>query len=580
MRRLLVPDGGGELVAVAPPVPVGTLFRRFWPDARPYRARIALGLVLVALVPAVEASQVWLFKLVVDDALVPRELGALVPLAAAFLALALVGGLVSFGDEYLSAWVGERFVLSLRRRLYANLLRQPPDVLDRRRLGDLLSRLTADVQAIESFVLGAVAEGLAGVARIVLFSAVLFYLAWDLALVALVVAPLFWLTARKFGRLIRHAAREKRRRAGSLAAVAEEGLANAVVVQAYNAHRRELERFSRENEGMLEAELAATRLRGIFAPLVELIELAGVLVVVFWGTWTLSRGELTVGGLLAFLTYLGLLYRPVRDLGTLGTSLFAASAAAERVLEVLDQSLRIASPPDAVRLQRARGEIVLDGVSFAYPHSGRPVLDSLSLRLAPGDLLVVTGPSGSGKSTFAKLLVRVLDPTAGAVRLDGHDLRELELESLRANVALLLQDSLVFDASVRDNIAYGRPGASEEEIVAAARAADAHAFVEALPEGYDTRVGQKGRRLSGGQRQRIALARLLLRDAPVVVLDEPLTGLDPAAAGRVRDAVGRVIAGRTAIVITHDAPAFPGATARLELSPGGFPTDAPATLAA
>jgi ABC-type multidrug transport system fused ATPase/permease subunit len=556
------------VVAAAPPVPIRTLFARFWPDARPYRRWLVVGLVLAALIPAVELAQVWLFKIVVDEALIPRDIGVLAWIAVGAVALTLVGGVLQFGDEYVSAWAGEHMLLSLRRRVYGHLLHQSPDVLDRRRLGDLLARLTGDIQAIESFLLGAVADALSSTLRILLFGGALFYLAWDLALVALVAAPLFWLTARRFSRLIRQASREKRRRAGSLSSVAEEGLANAVLVQAYNAEERELDRFSRENEGIVAAELAATRLRALFAPLVELIELAGALIVIAWGIWALSRGDLTVGGLLAFLTYLGLLYRPVRDLGDLGTTVLAASAAAERVLELLDREPLVRSRSGALSLEAASGTIDVEDVSFRYPGTDRLALDGVSLRVEPGELVVVTGASGSGKSTLARLLLRLYDPTSGAVRLDGHDLREIELRSVRENVGVLLQEALVFDASVRENIAYGRPEATEAEIVAAARAAQAHDFVEALPDGYDTEVGQKGRALSGGQRQRIAVARLFLRDAPVVVLDEPLTGLDRETGAAVLTAMRKLVRGRAAIVITHDPAAIPDATGTIVLDSG------------
>ena len=365
----------------------------------------------------------------------------------AYLVLFLAGAVLSFADEYLGAWVGERFILSVRRRLYRHLLRQSPDVLDRRRLGDTLSRVTGDVQTIERFMLAGVGEAISASARIALFSAALFYLQWDLALISLVVAPLIWLSARRFSGLIRDAAREKRRRAGSLGAVAEEGLANAALVQTNNQEAAEHARFERESEGIMRAELAATRLRALFAPLAELIELAGVLLVLAWGTWALSNGALTLGGLLAFLVYLGLLYRPARDLGHVATGVFDAAAAAERVLELLDREPLVDERPRARRLARARGELELDGVSFRYPGTAGAALAAVSLHVEPGETLLVSGPSGAGKSTITRLLVRLYDPEHGAVRLDGIDLRDLTLESVRANIGVLLQEQLLFDAT-------------------------------------------------------------------------------------------------------------------------------------
>jgi ATP-binding cassette, subfamily B, bacterial len=554
LRRLFAPaDAGHGVVAAAPGVPVRTLFNRFWPFAKPFRGALAVSLLVLLAVPAVEAAQVWLFKVLVDEALVPADLGPLPWIALAYLVLFLAGAVFSFADEYLGAWIGERFIVAVRRRLYGHLLRQSPDVLDRRRLGDVLTRVSGDVQTIESFLLAGLGEGISALARIVLFGGLLFYLQWDLALISLVVAPLFLLSARRFSRLIRDAAREKRRRAGSLGAVAEEGLANAALVQTSNQEAAEQERFARESEGIMRAELAATRLRALFAPIVELIELAGVLLVVAWGTWALSSGALTLGGLLAFLTYLGLLYRPARDLGHVATGMFDAAAAAERVLELLDREPLVADRPTSRSLGRARGELVLDGISFRYPGVAHSAIEGVSLHVEPGETLLITGPSGAGKSTLARLLVRLYDPDEGAVRLDGVDLRDLTLETVRGNIGALLQEQLLFDATLRENVVYGSRNPTEEELSAVARVTGLDELVAALPAGYETPVGQRGRALSGGQRQRVALARTLLRDTPVVVLDEPFTGLDDAGARRLVSRLRAFCRSRTTILISHDS---------------------------
>jgi ATP-binding cassette subfamily B protein len=569
LRRLFAPAGVGDgIVAAAPGVPVQTLVRRFWPFARPLRTAIAAGILVLIAAPAVDAAQVWLFKVLVDEALVPADLGPLGWIALAYVGLFVVGAVLAFASDYLGAWVGERFILAVRRRLYSHLLRQSPDVLDRRRLGDVLARVTGDVQTIESFLLAGLGDGVSALARIAFFSAALFYLRWDLALVSLVVGPLFWFSARRFSSLIRDAAREKRRRAGSLGAVAEEGLANAALVQTSNRQDAELDRFQRESEGMMRAELAATRLRALFAPIAELIELAGVLLVLAWGTWALSSGGLTLGGLLAFLAYLGLLYRPARDLGEIATSVFEASAAAERVLELLDRDPLVRERPGAKRLGRARGELELDDVSFRYPGAEGPALTGVSLHVAAGETLLVAGPSGAGKSTLARLLVRLYEPDTGAVRLDGIDLRDLALDSVRANVASQLQEQLLFDTSFRENVGYGRPEATEAEILAVCRATGLDELAARLPSGYDTPVGQRGRALSGGQRQRVALARTMLRDTPVVILDEPFSGLDDAAARRLLPALETFCRGRTVIVISHHPIAAALADRAIEVRAG------------
>jgi ATP-binding cassette subfamily B protein len=267
----------------------------------------------------------------------------------------------------------------------------------------------------------------------------------------------------------------------------------------------------------------------------------------------LSSGRLTLGGLTAFLAYLTQLYSPVRRLSRLANAVFAATASAERIAELLDQRPSLPEPAAAPCLAgRARGIVTLDEVSFAYPGTGEPALRDVSIEVSEGETVALVGASGAGKSTVAKLLLRFYDPTAGCVRLDGRDLRAFRVADLREQVALLLQETLIFDGTVRENIAYGRPAADDEAIRAAARSADADAFIRRMPDGYDSRVGQRGRMLSGGQRQRIAIARAMIRDAPVLVLDEPTSSLDAASADRIIEPLRRLMAGRTTLVISHN----------------------------
>ena len=553
LRRLFVPTPGSEaLVESSPPVPVREIFRRFWPYARPYRRWLAVGVLLIALVPAIDTATIWMFKLVVDEVFVPRDFSPFVWIALAYVGLTLASGVISFFDEYLATWVGERFLLGMRTSFFRHLQSLSLDFHERRRLGDVISRLTGDIAAIESFVLSGVTDALSYLLRIAFFTAALFYLQWDLALVALLAAPLFWLAARHFSRLIKLASREKRRRSGSISAVAEESLSNVALVQAYNRQDAELERFHRENLGSYEATMASTRLKALYSPLVDMIELAGVLVVIGLGTWELSRGSLTIGGLLVFLAFLSQLYSPVRGLGRLTNTIYAASAAAERIIEFLDLEPAVKDKSRAVALGQASGEVEFEDVRFRYPETERDALSGLSLRVEPGQMLALVGPSGAGKSTLTKLLLRFYDPAAGRITVDGHDVRDLELRSLRDNIAMLLQETLVFDGTIAENIAYGSPTATHDAVVEAAKRADADRFIRALPDGYDTSIGQKGRRLSGGQRQRIAIARALIRDAPILVLDEPTTGVDAETARRLMEPMRRLIDGRTTIVISHN----------------------------
>lgn len=541
-----------ESTTTAPHVRLADIFRRFWPDVRPFRGWLALSLLLVPVAAALDAAGLWLFKILVDDVLTPRDYNLFPALAAAFVGITVVSGLVSFADGYLSTWVAERFLLNLRGRVFRHLQRLSLSFFERRALGDTISRLTSDITAIERLVLAGVARFVSYTFRIALYTGLLLYLSWRLAVVSLLAAPLFLLLARYFSGRIRTVAREARRRSGSITAVAEESLGNLMLTQAYNQEEAEADRFHRESLGSFQAEIRASRLSGLFAAVIDLLETVGVLIVVGVGVGELAQGRITLGGLLVFLAYLAQLYRPIRGFGRLSNTAASASASAERIIDLLDQRPDVRTPAHPVPLPRAQGVLTFDNVSFTYPGGQHPALSGLSFTVRPGQTVAIVGASGAGKSTLGKLLLRFYDPDTGSISLDGHDLSTLDLADLRRNIAVVMQETLVLDGSIRDNIRWGRPDADEASVIRAAMAADAHGFVTQRPDGYDARVGQRGRQLSGGQRQRVAIARAMIRDAPVLLLDEPATGLDAASKQRVLEPMRRLMRGRTTLVISHD----------------------------
>jgi ATP-binding cassette subfamily B protein len=563
-RALFFPEAVADgLVEAAPAVSVRKIFRRFWPDVRPFRKWLYVSLVFVVVSPLLEAAEIWMYKLLVDDVLTPQNFRAFWWVAGAYIGLTILGGAVGFADQYLAAWIGENFLQRMRTRVFAHLHTLSVSFFDRRRLGDILSRLTGDVAAIESLVLAGVAQMASALLKIGLFTGLLFYLNWLLAVMALIAVPFFWLLARVFGRRIKNASREVRRRSGSINAVAEESLGNAVLVQAYGREKAEIKRFSDQGLGSVRAALAATRIAGLFPPLTDLFQVFGVMSIIGVGVWQLTLGRISLGGLLVFLVYLSQLYGPVRSLGQLSNTVFAAAAGAERIIELLDEKPDVVAPAHPVQLPRRNrslppsgarvsGVVGLEEVCFRYPETAADVLHEVSFTARPGGTTAIVGDSGAGKTTLMKLLLRFYDPTGGRITLDGHDLRELDPGQLRDNIAIVLQETLLLDGTVADNILAGRPAASRDDIADAARAADAAEFIEALPEGYDTRVGQRGRLLSGGQRQRIAIARAMIRDAPILLLDEPTTGLDAETGERILGPLRRLMTGRTTIVISHN----------------------------
>lgn len=527
--------------------------RRFWPWVRPDRYWLVASALLLIAGSAGEVASVWLFKDLIDEVLVPRRFSAFWPLAGLMVGVALVAALLAFVGEYLATWVAERFLLRLRTSVVAHLHSLPPDTLRTRWHGDVVARLTSDISQIEQLVASGLIEAGSALISLLFFATAAVYLSWPLALAAFAAAPVFWLAARLFSARIQTLSREARRRDGSLTAVVEETLSCSPLAHAYNQQEHEVERVRREGEALLRAELATARVAHLYPSLLNVVEVVGGLAVVGLGAFELTRNSLTLGGLLAFAAFLTQLFGPVQELSGLATMFGSASAGAERVIELLDMRSPVRERPGARPLEGVQGRVRCENLTATYPSNRRgPVLTDVTFSVAPGEVLAVMGPSGAGKSTLAKLLVRFMDPDSGAVRLDDVDLRDVTLTSIRAAVTLLPQQAQLFHATIRDNLAYGRPGASMAEIVQAAKDADAHDFITALPGGYDSTIGEDGFQLSGGQSRRIAIARAFLRATPVLILDEPTAGLDDQAAAHVLGPLRRLMAGRTTILITHD----------------------------
>ncbi|MFJ9677023.1 ABC transporter ATP-binding protein [Streptomyces sp. NPDC101194] len=537
------------------PISVLVAFRRFWPLTRGDRRWLVLILLCAVLAAIAETITVLLFAELTDSALQKGSVSAFWKPAGQWLAVAVIGAVVGYLGHSLAAWVAERFVLRLRARVFGHLQTLPPHFFQRNRRGDLVERLTGDVEAIEALVVSGIVGAASALFSTLFYAAAALWLRWDLALATFVMVPLFWFTTRRFAGPLRAVSRRGRAADGAITAVVEETLVNVVMTQAYNRQQDEEARLLSKARIRLRASVKAVRLTEFYEQLVEVLETLCVLTIIGLGTWEIAAGRMTLGQLLAFAAFIGYLYPPIRSLGQLGLTATAATAGAERLLEILDARPAVTDPAafaPAPPRGRALGEVEAREVLFHYPGGTEPVLRDLSFTASPGELLVITGPSGAGKSTLAALLLRFYDPDSGSIRLDGVSVDRLPLTHLRRNITLLPQETLVLHDTIEENIGCGRTDVSHRDVVEAAKAADAHAFIRTLPEGYDTVISTGTSRLSGGQLQRIAIARAMLRDAPVLLLDEPTTGLDRLAAQRIIAPLRRLAEGRTTIVITHD----------------------------
>src|SRR5260221_7808655 len=434
----------------------------------------------------------------------------------------------------------------LRRVLYSHIQRLSLSYHDHKRTGDLISRVTSDIDAVQNLISSVLLGILVNVLTLVGMILVMFYLNWEFTLIALLVAPGLFLVVYYYTHRIKKASRAVRRKEGEVVSVLEEALSSIRVVKAFAREDYEQQRFERESLKSVEAALAARSIKAKLPPLVEIIVACGTCLVLWYGARLVLTGALTAGEMLVFLLYLGKMYKPMRELSKMTDTISKAQVGWERIREVLENEMQIRDLPGAKRAPRFKGRIEFDHVDFSY-NGGEAVLRDINLDIKPGQLAALVGPTGSGKTTIVSLLPRFYDITAGQIRIDGKDICWFKSRSLRQQISFVLQETLLFRATVSQNIAYGKPQATRAEIIRAAKQANAEEFMERMPEGYDTMVGERGVTLSGGQRQRITIARAIIRDAPILILDEPSAGLDAASEKLVFDALANLMEGRTSI---------------------------------
>lgn len=543
------------------------LFRRMGPHLRPHRRTLLIAVLAMLGASVMEVLRPWPLKIIFDGLLIPGEKpdaitgwaletfgadnGLLAAASLAILMIAVIGGIFAFFQSFLIAATGQKVVAEIRLGLYCHIQRLSHSFHDQSSAGDLLARLTGDVRMMRDLLINTTIYFSARILVIVGTVTVMALMDWRLTLCAVVILPLLAIVSRRFGEEIKGAARRQRRKEGKIAMVMGENISAISIVQGFAREAHEEARFAKQNNSSAQAGLQATRLEAHMDRLVHVILASGTCLVVWYGVTRVQAGAITPGDLLVFTAYLAALYKPVRRLAAMTGRIAKATASGERLLEILELEPEVQEKPDATHAPAFNGVVRFEDLSFRYPAGGQ-VLEKANLQIQPGECLALVGKSGAGKSTVGRLLLRFYDPTEGRITIDGHDLRDLTLASLREQISVVLQDSILFATTIRANIAYGRLDATDAEIYEAAKAAGAHGFIQELPDGYDTVIGERGATLSGGQRQRVAIARAILRDAPILILDEPLTGLDAATAGQVSEALGVAAKGRTTLLIAHD----------------------------
>lgn len=527
-----------------------TALRRIFQLSRPYRGRLYAALALVAVGSLVALAVPLGLRALLNAVFQEGNRALLNRLTLGLVVLFLAQALLSFGGNYNLAWVGERVVADLRQRVYRHLHRLDLRFFANHRTGDLTSRLTNDVGAVRDAVTQALAELLTQSLSLVGSVVLMVVLNWRLSLIIFVVVPLVTGLAIYFGRKIRALARRIQDRLADTTAIAEEALAAIRMVKAFGRDAHEVERYNTAVDELFGEARRRVLLSSAFSAGVGLL-FFGALVAIFWyGGTEVLNGRLTAGDLVAFIFYAFNIARSVGGLSRLYTTFNSAAGATERLFGLLDTAPAITEAPDAEVLTHVRGAVRFENVTFGYAPE-QPVLRDITLEVAPGTTLALVGPSGAGKTTLLSLIPRLYDPQAGRVCIDGYDVRTVTRQSLRQHIAMVSQDIHLFNASIRANIRYGRLEASDAAVERAARAANAHDFIRALPAGYDAAVGERGVKLSGGQRQRIAIARALLRDAPLLLLDEATSSLDSTSEALVQEALARLMEHRTTFIIAH-----------------------------
>ncbi len=535
------------------------------------RGRIAITLLCLVGLTVTELLSPWPLKIIFDHILLEKPVPAglmwlnellqsgkgyaVFVVSLGILCIAILGSVFAYGQQFLTSYIGQRLVYSLRCELFAHLQQLSLSYHNRTRTGELLAKVTGETEAFKDGFVESILLSLSHVLTVGSMVVIMLLLDWRLSLIALATFPLLFFALARIYRQIKISTRLQRQREGRLAARLSEVLSSVRLVKAYGREQYEQERFEQESSQALDLGLKTERMAAAATRSVELLKAAGLWGTVLYGSLSVIKGQLTPGALLVFIAYLNDMYKPLRNLAKTSSRLSRAMVSLQRIGEILDTEPEHWNESSASVGNRLKGEIVFDRVSFDYG-DGKEVLRDVSFKIEPGQRIALVGSSGSGKTTIANLILRFYHSGQGAIRLDGVNIEDYQRDTLRNEIGVVLQDALLFGASIRENIAYGKPNATTAEIEAAARQAYAHEFISALPESYDTIIGERGSTLSGGQRQRICLARAIIKNPSVLILDEPTSAVDVESAELIHAALDQLRLGKTTLVIAHHLASF------------------------
>jgi len=526
------------------------IFSRLVPVVRPYGKKMAVAMAAMVLVAAFNAMQAYMVKPLLDNIFVNKNQDLLNILPFALVAVFAVKGVFYFLYFYILEWIGQCVIRDLRNRIYTHLHNLSLSFFHKHSTGSLTSRIINDVALLQGSVSSALVKVLRDALSVIGLLGVIFYMDWRLAALSIIFLPLAFTPIVFFGRRFRQVSTSYQESIGETSGILHETIAGARIVKAFCMEQYEQQRFGRKIDRIFDILMRDTRFRSISHPLMEIIGGLAMALIIWFGGYQVLKGTSTTGTFMSFLTALIMLYEPIKGVSKINSTIQAGMAAANRIFTLLDIRSDIVERPDARELPPFRDMIEFDHVGFAYDNE-QPVLHDINLRVPRGEILAVVGPSGSGKTTLSNLLPRFYDVQKGALRIDGHDVREVTLRSLRSQIAIVTQQTILFNDTVYSNIAYGREGCTREEVVEAARAAYALDFIEELPKGFDTVIGESGARLSGGERQRVSIARAILKDTPILILDEATSSLDTESERQVQKALENLMQHRTTVVIAH-----------------------------